>query len=77
MVKASHEYRVPTKRGNAMHSHEDDLKLFAQATRQESQDAFNEGNMIDAAELNKLANELEEEVKRLAMERVKQYGRAA
>jgi hypothetical protein len=60
-----------------MHNHEDGLKLFVQATRRESEDAFNEGNMIDAAELNRLANELEEEVKKLAMERVKQYGRAA
>lgn len=68
-------YRVPAKRGSAMHEH--DLKLLAQATRQEAEDAFNEGNMIDARELNDLANELEEEVRKLAMERVRSWGRAA
>lgn len=56
---------------------EHDLKLLTEATRSEAEDAFNEGNMIDASELNNLANELEEEVKKLAAERIKSWGRAA
>jgi hypothetical protein len=60
-----------------MKDQEHNLNLLAQATREESKDSFMNGDMISARELHVLADELDEEVRKLAMERVKAYGRAA